>query len=102
TETNRYADILLPGALWAEGEGVMVNSERNLTLMRQAVAPPGQALPDWRIIADVAYAQAFTYRDAAEVFDEITRFSNPDTGYDLRGASHEALRRGPLQWPVAP
>src|SRR6185437_16616660 len=38
----------------------------------------------------------------AEVFDEITRFSNPDTGYDLRGASHEALRRGPLQWPVAP
>lgn len=106
TETNRYADILLPGALWAEGDGVMVNSERNLTLMRQAVAPPGQALPDWRIIADVAramgYAEAFTYRDAAEVFDEIVRFSNPDTGYDLRGASHEALRISPLQWPVAP
>src|SRR5690606_22324684 len=32
TETNRYADILLPGALWAEAEGVMINSERNLTL----------------------------------------------------------------------
>jgi NADPH-dependent sulfite reductase flavoprotein alpha-component len=106
TETNRYADILLPGALWAEGEGVMVNSERNLTLMQQAVAPAGQALPDWRIIADVAcalgYAQAFTYRDAAEVFDEIVRFSNPDTGYDLRGAGHAALRRGSMQWPVAP
>ncbi|MFW8062690.1 molybdopterin-dependent oxidoreductase, partial [Klebsiella pneumoniae] len=28
TETNRYADILLPGALWAEAEGVMINSER--------------------------------------------------------------------------
>lgn len=42
TETNRYADILLPGALWAEAKGVMVNSERNLTLMQQAVAPPGE------------------------------------------------------------
>ncbi|WP_177313953.1 molybdopterin-dependent oxidoreductase, partial [Burkholderia ubonensis] len=56
TETNRYADILLPGALWAEGEGVMVNSERNLTLMRQAIEPPGDALPDWQIVAGVARA----------------------------------------------
>src|SRR5690606_5398770 len=54
TETNRYADILLPGALWAEAEGVMVNSERNLTLMQKAVEPPGAALPDWQIIARIA------------------------------------------------
>ncbi|GBH23177.1 bifunctional nitrate reductase/sulfite reductase flavoprotein subunit alpha [Burkholderia vietnamiensis] len=106
TETNRYADILLPGALWAEGDGVMVNSERNLTLVRAAVAPPGDALPDWRIVAEVARAMgfgaAFDYASAADVFDEIVRFSNPATGYDLRGASHAALRDGPVQWPVAP
>ncbi|EGD00206.1 nitric-oxide synthase, partial [Burkholderia sp. TJI49] len=92
TETNRYADILLPGALWAEGDGVMVNSERNMTLMRPAIAPPGDALPDWRIVAEVAramgFADAFDYASAADVFDEIVRFSNPATGYDLRGASH--------------
>ncbi|MET1535063.1 bifunctional nitrate reductase/sulfite reductase flavoprotein subunit alpha [Burkholderia sola] len=106
TETNRYADILLPGALWAEGDGVMINSERNMTLMRAAVAPPGDALPDWRIIAEVAramgFGDAFDYASAADVFDEIVRFSNPATGYDLRGASHAALRDGPVQWPVAP
>ena len=105
TETNRYADILLPGALWAEAEGVMVNSERTLTLMPQAVPPPGDALPDWRIIAAVAcemgYGHAFQYASAAEVFDEIAGFSNPATGYDLRGASHARLRRTPLQWPCA-
>ena len=99
TETNRYADILLPGALWAEGDGVMVNSERNMTLMRAAVAPPGDALPDWRIVAEVAramgFGEAFDYASAADVFDEIVRFSNPATGYDLRGASHAALRDGP-------
>ena len=34
-----------PAALWAETDGVMVNSERNLTLLQQAVDPPGEALP---------------------------------------------------------
>lgn len=105
TETNRYADILLPGALWAEADGVMINSERTLTLMPQAVPPPGDALPDWRIIADVAcemgYGHAFQYDSAAQVFDEIAGFSNPATGYDLRGASHARLRDTPLQWPSA-
>ncbi|MFP3274978.1 MAG: nitrate reductase, partial [Paraburkholderia sp.] len=106
TETNRYADVLLPGALWAEAEGVMINSERNLTLMQQAIEPPGDALPDWQIIARVAcamgFADAFSYTCADEVFAEITRASNPRTGYDLRGASHARLRETPLQWPCAP
>jgi sulfite reductase (NADPH) flavoprotein alpha-component len=106
TETNRYADVLLPGALWAEAEGVMINSERNMTLTQKAIDPPGEALPDWQIIARVAcamgFADAFNYASAADVFGEITRFSNPKTGYDLRGASHERLRETPLQWPCAP
>lgn len=106
TETNRFADILLPGALWAEAEGVMINSERNMTLMQQAVEPPGEALADWQIIARVAcemgYAHAFTYGSAADVFDELKLAWNPKTGYDIRGASHERLRQSPLQWPCAP
>ncbi|AXL53830.1 reductase [Paraburkholderia caffeinilytica] len=105
TETNRYADVLLPGALWAEAEGVMINSERNLTLMQKGIEPPGAALPDWQIIARVAcemgFADAFTYASAEEVFAEITRASNPKTGYDLRGASHRRLKETPLQWPLS-
>lgn len=106
TATNRYADIVLPAALWAESEGVMVNSERTLTLMRQAVPPAGQARPDWQLICQVAEAMgfgaAFDYRCASEVFDEIRRFWNPRTGYDLRGVSYARLRRGPVQWPCPP
>ncbi|HDS1747829.1 MULTISPECIES: bifunctional nitrate reductase/sulfite reductase flavoprotein subunit alpha [Pseudomonas] len=106
TETNPYADILLPAALWAEGEGVMINSERNLTLMPRAVAAPGQSLPDWQIIARVAcamgYAEAFDYPDAEAVYDEIRRFHNPLTGYDLRGVGYPQLRDKPHQWPCAP
>lgn len=106
TETNRYADILLPGALWAEAEGVMINSERNLTLMQQAVDPPGDALADWQIIARVAcemgYPEGFSYASASEIFEEIKRLWNPKTGYDIRGASYERLRQTPLQWPCPP
>lgn len=106
TETNRYADILLPAALWAEGEGVMINSERNLTLTAKAVEPPGESLPDWQIIARIAcamgYAQAFSYASAEQVFDEIRQAWNPATGYDLRGISYAQLRQAPQQWPCEP
>lgn len=106
TETNRHADILLPAALWAEGEGVMINSERNLTLMPRAVAAPGESLEDWRIIARIAcamgYAEAFSYADAEAVYDEIRCFWNPATGYDLRGIGYAELRDKPRQWPSAP
>jgi sulfite reductase (NADPH) flavoprotein alpha-component len=106
TETNEYADVLLPAALWSECEGVMVNSERSLTLFQPAVSAPGQALPDWQIIARIAcemgYSEAFRYDSAEEVFEEIKRFSNPATGYDLRGVGYPRLRRTPLQWPCPP
>jgi NADPH-dependent sulfite reductase flavoprotein alpha-component len=106
TATNHYADIVLPAALWAESEGVMVNSERNLTLLSQALPPPGQARPDWQLICAVAeqlgFGEHFRYACAEEVFDEVRAFSNPATGYDLRGATYERLRQTPLQWPCPP
>ncbi|MEV6311866.1 bifunctional nitrate reductase/sulfite reductase flavoprotein subunit alpha [Streptomyces sp. NPDC051840] len=105
TETNAYADVALPAALWAEAEGVMINSERSLTLATRALDPPGEAWPDWRIIAEIAcemgYADAFRYDSAEEVFEELKRAHNPKTGYDLRGVSYERLRRTPVQWPSA-
>ncbi|MFB4426035.1 molybdopterin-dependent oxidoreductase [Streptomyces sp. QL37] len=105
TETNAYADVTLPAALWGEAEGIMINSERNLTLAGQAADPPGEAWPDWRIIARIAcemgYEDAFGYRSAEEVFEEIKRAHNPKTGYDLRGVSYDRLRRTPVQWPSA-
>ncbi|MDQ0797660.1 bifunctional nitrate reductase/sulfite reductase flavoprotein subunit alpha [Streptomyces sp. B1I3] len=105
TETNAYADVALPAALWGEAEGVMINSERDLTLARPAADPPGEAWPDWRIIARIAcemgYEDAFGYSDAEEIFEEIRRAHNPRTGYDLRGVTYERLSRTPVQWPSA-
>ncbi|MCL8013082.1 bifunctional nitrate reductase/sulfite reductase flavoprotein subunit alpha [Streptomyces sp. AS02] len=105
TETNAYADVVLPGAMWTEGEGVFVNSERNLTLTAPVADPPGEAMADWRIIAAVAcamgYEKGFSYDGAEDVFEEIRRAWNPVTGWDLRGVTYERLRDTPVQWPAA-
>ncbi|MGW2015313.1 molybdopterin-dependent oxidoreductase [Streptomyces sp. NPDC001927] len=104
TETNAYADVVLPATLWAESDGVMINSERNLTLVPGVVDPPVQALPDWQLIARVAcemgFAEAFTYSSSEEVFEELKQAWNPKTGWDLRGVTYERLRTTPVQWPA--
>ena len=106
TATNHYADIVLPAALWAEADAVMVNSERNLTLLKASIPPAGQARPDWQLICQVAahlgFGEHFDFSSSEEVFDEIRRFSNPQTGYDLRGVSYSRLGHTPLQWPCPP
>ncbi|MFX0579678.1 molybdopterin-dependent oxidoreductase [Nocardia nepalensis] len=104
TATNAYADVLLPATLWAEADAVMVNSERNVTLLQRSVDPVGDARPDWLLIAQVATAmgfEGFDFSSSAAVFEEIKQFANPATGYDLRGMSYDRLREGPMQWPCA-
>jgi sulfite reductase (NADPH) flavoprotein alpha-component len=104
-ETAEYADVVLPAALFAEADGVMVNSERTLTHCGPAVAPPGESMPDWQLICRVASAMGypdFEFDSAAEVFAELAGFHNPRTGWDLRGVDYQRLRRAPVQWPAAP
>ncbi|CPZ98831.1 Probable oxidoreductase [Mycobacteroides abscessus] len=106
TATNEYADILLPAALWAESDGVSINSERTATLTNRAVEAPGDARPDWQLICDIAtamgFGDAFDYSSSEEIFEEIRAFWNPRTGYDMRGMSYARLRQGPVQWPCPP
>ncbi|WP_345802807.1 bifunctional nitrate reductase/sulfite reductase flavoprotein subunit alpha [Microbacterium sp. AZCO] len=106
TATNAYADVLLPATLWVESEGVMVNSDRTMTLVQRAAEAPGDAQPDWLTICGIARAMGFTegfgFASSEEVFDEIRRFWNPQTGWDVRGVSYDRLRTGPVQWPAPP
>jgi ferredoxin-nitrate reductase len=103
TATSRFAHVLLPAAQWSEKEGVMTNSERRITYMPQLVEPPGEALPDWKIISLFAQAMgfgsAFAYQSSAEIFAEFAALT-AGTGCDLSGVDHERLKTdGPLQWP---
>jgi predicted molibdopterin-dependent oxidoreductase YjgC len=104
-ETAELAHVFLPAGAFAEKEGTFTNSERRVQRVRRALAPPGDARPDWWITAELAkrvaqrlglaVAAQFEYEGAAEVFAEMAGLV-PFLG----GISHARLdREGGLQWP---
>jgi ferredoxin-nitrate reductase len=80
----------------------MTNSERRITYMPQLVNPPGEALPDWKILTRFAralgFGTAFPYESAEEIFAEFALLTR-GTACDYSGATYGRLKRGPLQWP---
>jgi assimilatory nitrate reductase catalytic subunit len=112
TDTADAANVLLPAVAWGEKEGTVTNSERCISRQRAFLAPPGEAKPDWWIVAQVAcrmgFADAFSYRSAADVFREhaaLSAFENSGTrDFDIGGladigdATYDAL--DPVQWPL--
>ncbi|MBI1903765.1 MAG: formate dehydrogenase subunit alpha [Planctomycetia bacterium] len=108
SETAAYADVLLPGASFAEKSGTFTNTERRIQLVRQAIDPPGQARPDWRITAELARrvlalrgsapagAQAgWDYAGPPQIMEEIAALSP-----HYAGVRHSRLENATLQWPV--
>ncbi len=104
-ETCDYADVLLPAASWGEKEGTVTNSERRISRVRAAVAPPGEARADWQIAVDFARrfspagAKLFPYQNPEQIFNEH-RESTRGRDLDITGLSYGVLERdGPQQWP---
>lgn len=98
TETARYADVVLPGASFAEKTGTFVNTERRIQLAEKAVDPPGNSRGDLEIIIELSnrVGLATPFKDSAEVMEEIAQVTP-----SWRGVSHARLRgTGGLQYPV--
>jgi ferredoxin-nitrate reductase len=104
TDSAALAHVFLPAAGWGEKDGAMTNSERFVTLSRKLVHAPGEAMPDWQLIARLArelgFGESFAWKNAAEVFDEFRRLT-AGTTCDLSGITHARLASAPLQWPCA-
>lgn len=74
TETAELADVVLPGACWAEKEGTFTNTERRVNRVRKAVEPPGEAKADWEIITALANKleiPGFNFESAEQIFEEV-------------------------------
>src|SRR5262249_53202950 len=54
TPTTMLADLVLPAAIWGEKEGTYTNSERRVSKVNAAVAPPNEAKSDFEIFLAVA------------------------------------------------
>jgi assimilatory nitrate reductase catalytic subunit len=59
TDTTRCAHVLLPAAAWGEKSGTVTNSERRVSRQRGFMPLPGEAQPDWWIVAQVARRMGF-------------------------------------------
>ena len=108
TETARYADVVLPAALWGEKQGTFTNVNRTVHLSDQAVEPPGEARSDLAIFLDYARRMDFRRRDGAPLIG----WSDPAGAFDAwrecsrgrlcdyTGLSYDKLRGGSgIPWP---
>jgi assimilatory nitrate reductase catalytic subunit len=114
TDTNAYADVLLPALAWGEKDGTVTNSERRISRQRAFLPAPGEARADWLILSQFALRMGydgFGYASAAEIFTEHARLSawrnSPaelprafDIGAlsTLGEAAYDAMQ--PTQWPA--
>jgi len=109
SETAVIADVLLPGASWAEKDGTYTNTERRIQLGRRAIQPLGEARPDWIIMEDLARRvmdrekrvpvgsmAAWQYSSPSQIMEEIAALT-PSYG----GVRYQRLEQGEqLHWPV--
>jgi assimilatory nitrate reductase catalytic subunit len=102
-ETAHHADIVLPGSLQEEDEGVVTQIEGRVIKINQAVDPPGDARQDWRIIQDIARAlgreRGFTFSGPRDIFNELRRASAGGIA-DYSGITYEKIeQQGGIFWP---
>ncbi len=105
TETARMADLVLPAAGWGEKDGVLINSERRLGVVKKVSRAPGQALSDFAIFKLVADAwgcgslfEKWTSPAATfQILKELSR-GQPCDFTGIRDYEH-IERAGGIQWP---
>ncbi|HVC57006.1 MAG TPA: formate dehydrogenase subunit alpha [Stellaceae bacterium] len=73
TETAKYADVVLPASAWAEKDGTVSNTNRQVQMGRAALPLPGNARLDWETIQEIARRMGldWQYSHPRDVFAEM-------------------------------
>ena len=73
TETANYADVILPAAAFAEKNGTVTNTNRQVQMGRKAVEAPGEAMEDWWITNEIGKRMGlnWNYTHPSEIFAEM-------------------------------
>lgn len=95
-DSARHADIVLPGSLQEEDEGVVASTEGRVIKINKVIDCPGEARQDWRIIQDIAHAlkrpHGFGFSSPREIFDEL-RVASKGGIADYYGISYDKIER---------
>ncbi len=103
--TMRYAHVVFPAAQWGETTLTSMNGERRLRIYEKFMDPPGEAYPDWKVMAMMAntikrFYQAennaamvkrfsgFDWKTSEDVFRDSQRGNG-----DYKGVTYDMLRK---------
>jgi assimilatory nitrate reductase catalytic subunit len=103
SESGRHADIVLPGSLHEEDEGIVTTAEGRVIKINRAIDPPGDARPDWIIIQDIAKAldreKGFTFDSPESILNEL-RVASRGGIADYSGITYERVQKqNGIFWP---
>jgi len=110
TETTKYADVVLPAAIWGEKTGCFTNVDRTVHISHRAILPPGEARSDFDIFVDYSRRMDFRDQDGAPLLtstwqtteDAFEAWKKCTKGRpcDYTGMSYAKLSEGSgIQWP---
>ena len=105
SETAFLAHVILPASSSLEKDGSITNTERRVQLLNPVIQSPGDSLPDWVIISEIAArfdhkmglqreADYWKYDSSAQLFEELAFCTPIYSGMDFY-----RLSNGGLQWP---
>jgi formate dehydrogenase alpha subunit len=95
TETAQKAQVVLPGATFAEKDGTITSMERRIQRVHRAIAPLG-GKAEWEVISDLAsrMGHPMDYCHPSEVFSEMASLTPL-----FHGVDYENVEAGGVQWP---
>ncbi|MFZ1898051.1 formate dehydrogenase subunit alpha [Methanoregula sp.] len=98
TESCQYADVVLPGACFAEKDGTFTSGERRINRVRKAVDAPGEAKVDYMVFTQLAQKmglKGFDWKTGEDVWNDI-RACTPS----MFGATYEKMEKPEsVHWP---
>ena len=105
SDTAFLAHVILPAASSLEKEGTFTNTERRVQRLHPVLPAPGDAWPDWRIIAEIASRfdremkanrepGYWHFDSVGDIFDELAL-----TTPIYHGMNYVRLGGQGLQWP---
>jgi len=104
SETAQLAHVVLPAAAWLEKDGTKTNTERRVQLLHPVLPAPGEAKPDWWVVAELGRRlesklghiehTRWNFSSTAEIADEIAAVTP-----SYRGIVHRRLQGEGLCWP---
>ena len=103
SESAKFADVVLPVAMWAEDEGTTTNVEGRVIKHNKAVEPPNDVPTDWQLMCEIARRLGkgayFNYTEPRQIFDELRRASQGGLA-DYYGITYEKIeaQKG-VFWP---